>query len=253
MKIILNRKDIYEGDLILVNAAHACRGRGAAMLAPLKGEDDMLLQRRAGNFLSQLMEAVEGEQDITVVSAWRSQKEQQLLWEESLKEHGAAFTEQYVALPGHSEHQTGLAIDLGRKEDPIDLIRPDFPYEGRCQQLREHAPEYGFVERYPAGKEAVTGIAHEPWHFRYVGVPHAGLMQEKGLTLEEYTDWIKQFAHGKNPYEIHQKHQSIQISYMPAEQADQREITVDAPYSVSGNNVDGFVITQWKRTEADAG
>ena len=91
-----------------------------------------------------------------------------------------------MALPGHSEHQTGLAIDLGLRGPEIDFIRPDFPYEGVCQRFRERAADFGFVERYPAGKEAVIGIAHEPWHFRYVGPSHAREMVHRGLVLEEY-------------------------------------------------------------------
>ena len=92
----------------------------------------------------------------------------------------------YVAPPGVSEHQTGLAIDLGLTQPDIDFLRPYFPYEGICQRFRELAPAYGFIERYPAGKEHITGIAHEPWHFRYVGTPHSEIMAFKGLTLEEY-------------------------------------------------------------------
>lgn len=68
----------------------------------------------------------------------------------------------------------------------VDFIRPDFPYEGISQRFRELAPAYGFIERYPAGKERVTGIAHEPWHFRYVGTSHAKSMARQGLCLEEY-------------------------------------------------------------------
>lgn len=113
-------------------------------------------------------------------------EEQEKLYQNALTESGPQFTEQYVALPGHSEHQTGLAIDLGLRQPEIDLIRPAFPYEGICQKFRELAPLYGFVERYPENKEAVTGIAHEPWHFRYVGCPHAQCMTGLGLTLEEY-------------------------------------------------------------------
>ena len=85
-------------------------------------------------------------------------------------ENGEEFTNQFVARPGHSEHQTGLAIDLGLKQPDIDFLRPYFPYKGICQTFRELSTDYGFIERYPAGKEAITGIAHEPWHFRYVGV-----------------------------------------------------------------------------------
>ncbi|HWQ78566.1 MAG TPA: D-alanyl-D-alanine carboxypeptidase family protein, partial [Anaerovoracaceae bacterium] len=62
-------------------------------------------------------------------------------------------------------------------------------------KLREFSVQYGFIERYPAGRERVTHIAHEPWHFRYVGYPHSELMTEKALTLEEYTDYLRQFPH----------------------------------------------------------
>lgn len=72
--------------------------------------------------------------------------------------------------------------------NPLILVnaRPAFPYEGVCQMFRERAAEFGFVERYPAGKEPITGIAHEPWHFRYVSPPHARAMVRRGLVLEEY-------------------------------------------------------------------
>ena len=91
-----------------------------------------------------------------------------------------------MALPGCSEHQTGLAIDLGLRGPEVDFLCPDFPYTGPCGDFRRLAADYGFVERYPAGKEPITGIAHEPWHFRYVGVPHAERMAAMGLVLEEY-------------------------------------------------------------------
>ncbi len=115
-------------------------------------------------------------------------EEQTQIYEDSLRENGGEFTKKFVALPGCSEHQTGLAIDLGLCKEEIDFICPDFPYEGICQKFRQMAPDYGFVERYPAGKEKVTGIGHEPWHFRYVGRPHARIMTDRGLVLEEYLE-----------------------------------------------------------------
>lgn len=87
-------------------------------------------------------------------------------------------------------HETGLAIDVGKELEEVDFICPEFPYEGVCQIFRELAPMYGFIERYPKGKEAVTGIAKEPWHFRYVGYPHARIIQNLGMTLEEYHAFI---------------------------------------------------------------
>ncbi len=112
--------------------------------------------------------------------------------DDTMRKEGARFTESYVAHPGCSEHQTGLAIDLGERREEIDFIRPDFPYTGICQTFRELAPQYGFVERYPKGKEGVTGIAWEPWHFRYVGCPHAQIMTKHGWVLEEYLDYLKE-------------------------------------------------------------
>ena len=152
---------------------------------------DMKLQRRAVILLNELMEKMHGWEHIVPVSAWRPHKEQQSIWDTSMRESGRKFTETYVAVPGHSEHETGLAIDLGLKQDVIDFIRPEFPYEGICQRFRQLAPKYGFIERYPKGKEEVTGIGQEPWHFRYVGMPHAEIMTEKGMVLEEYMEFLR--------------------------------------------------------------
>ena len=130
-----------------------------------------LLEQCAATALNQLMAELDGWRYITAVSGWRSQEEQREIYLQSLLENGEEFTNQFVARPGHSEHQTGLAIDLGLKQPDIDFLRPYFPYKGICQTFRELSTDYGFIERYPAGQEAITGIAHEPWHFRYVGVP----------------------------------------------------------------------------------
>ena len=169
------------------------------------------------------------------------------IWDTSMRESGREFTETYVAVPGHSEHETGLAIDLGLKQDVIDFIRPEFPYEGICQRFRQLAPKYGFIERYPKGKEEVTGIGQEPWHFRYVGVPHAEIMTEKGMVLEEYMEFLRGYEYGKNPYRYCSQGKEIWISYLNAGQSEQICLDADrkTPRVISGNNVDGFVITEW--------
>lgn len=173
--------------LVLVNRQHPCPAGLSLELVPVHPDcPHILLEREAADMLALLMAELDGWRSITPVSGWRSPEEQAELYRRSLVERGLAFTRQYVALPGHSEHQTGLAVDLGLFQPEIDLIRPAFPCEGICQAFRDLAPSFGFVERYPAGKEAITGIAHEPWHFRYVGRPHAQRMARLGLTLEEY-------------------------------------------------------------------
>lgn len=173
--------------LILVNQQHAYSPDGVQDLVPVhKDHPHILMEREAVQAFDRIMEQIDGWRYIVPVSGWRSFQEQQMIYEESLRDNGSEFTEQYVALPGHSEHQTGLAVDLGLRQPKIDFIRPAFPYEGICQRFRELAPAFGFIERYPAGREEITGIAHEPWHFRYTGTPHAEYITRRNLTLEEY-------------------------------------------------------------------
>lgn len=249
----LERQQIHTGNLILVNRKYGYISDGKDSLIPVKKSGSaVLMQRRPVVLLSQLMEDIHGWQNIVPVSGWRSFEEQQEIWDDSMAESGRAFTEKYVAVPGHSEHQTGLAIDLGLKQEVVDFIRPDFPYTGICQTFRKKAADYGFIERYPAGKEGITGIGHEPWHFRYVGIPHAAIMAERDLTLEDYIVFIKQFPLGQRPYHFYYNGQEILVSYLKAEQEGCTKLQVDTtmPYSISGNNVDGFIITEWRREHA---
>lgn len=186
--ISIPQLSIHSGNLILVNQLHPCREEDIkhTLVAACQESSGVLMEKRAVSRLSRLMEHIDGWAQITAVSGWRSKEEQRFIYSQALKENGTEFTRQFVALPGHSEHQTGLAIDLGLKQPDIDFIRPAFPYSGICQTFRNKAPLFGFIERYPAGKEAITGIAHEPWHFRYVGLPHSIIMTKLGYTLEEY-------------------------------------------------------------------
>ncbi len=246
--VILQRKRIHVGNLILVNAAHGYVEEAYGNLEPVQRDGPhILLERRAALLLSGLIEKINGRQGIVPVSGWRSLQEQQRIWDDSLMENGRAFTEKYVAIPGHSEHQTGLAIDLGLKQENIDFIRPEFPAEGVCGRFRTKAPAYGFIERYPSGKEDITGIAYEPWHFRYVGIPHAMIMVREKLTLEEYISFIKDFPYGEKTYVFEKEGKGVFVSYLKAGPEDDTVLAIKEsyPYTVSGNNVDGFIITQY--------
>ena len=101
-------------------------------------------------------------------------------YEASGMSHEAAVKKarQIVALPGTSEHQLGLALDI--------IAEFDADSTATWNWLRENAWRYGFILRYPADKEEITGISYEPWHYRYVGVPTAQEITEQGLSLEEY-------------------------------------------------------------------
>ncbi len=178
---------LYDRYLVLVNASHPYSEEKSIRLLPVcPGEPDILLEERAQRQLSLLMEEIGGWEGIVPVSGWRSLQEQQEIFDTSIRESGEEFTRKFVALPGCSEHQTGLAIDLALKKEKVDFICPEFPYTGICQKFRERAAAFGFIERYRREKEVITGISQEPWHFRYVGTPHAEFMERHGLCLEEY-------------------------------------------------------------------
>ncbi|MCY6371198.1 M15 family metallopeptidase [Clostridium ganghwense] len=247
--LTLTKNDIYTGNLVLVNAklplvSHSNNG---LIFADAK-RSDILMERGAATALSRILCDMNCIEEIVLVSGYRSEDEQEHIYSCSMRDNGKRFTEKYVALPNHSEHQTGFAIDLGLKKDDIDFIRPDFPYEGICNEFRKKAPKYGFIERYQSGKEDVTGIAHEPWHFRYVGYPHSEIMSKYDFSLEEYIEFIKNYTYGEEHLKITRNKQEIEIFYVPFLSSEQ--MTLHLPehsfYQVSGNNEDGFIITQWR-------
>lgn len=236
------RGGIHNGLLILVNAEHPIQHMERPVLAPAVPGSDILLDTRAAAMLSGVISRIGAAGEIVPVSGWRSEAEQREIWDGSMSESGEEFTRKYVALPGCSEHQTGLAIDLALRADNIDFIRPEFPYDGVCGRFRALAADYGFVERYQSGKEGVTGIAAEPWHFRYVGRPHARLMRDMGLTLEEYVELLRGYPYPGRLLSAagggYDAFVGFSRSYTPQEHR--------APCQVSGNNVDGYILTLWR-------
>lgn len=132
-----------------------------------------------------------------ICSSYRSQKTQQRLYENKIRrlmreglsrEEATAQAGTVVAVPGTSEHQTGLAVDLVDKSyQHLDDAQASTDVQ---QWLMENSWKYGFVLRYPADKSDVTGIIYEPWHYRYVGESAAREMRELGLCLEEYIEWL---------------------------------------------------------------
>ncbi len=238
------RGGIHNGLLILVNAEHPIQHMERPALAPAVPGSDILLDTRAAAMLSGLISRIGAAGEIVPVSGWRSEAEQREIWDGSMRESGEEFTRKYVALPGCSEHQTGLAIDLALRADNIDFIRPEFPYDGVCGRFRALAADYGFVERYQGGKEGVTGIAAEPWHFRYVGRPHARIMCEMGLCLEEYVEYLRAYPYPERLLEVRGEVYEAEVGFAGAR--DTLGLP-DAPYQVSGNNVDGYIYTLWRK------
>lgn len=129
-----------------------------------------------------------------VASAYRSSEEQKKLYEEMARDYGPEKAKTLCALPGHSEHETGLAVDIEMAMEASETQEElNYPsgYFYRC--VHEHLSEYGFILRYPEGKEQITEYSFEPWHIRYVGNPHATIIMKQNLALEEYLEEQKQF------------------------------------------------------------
>lgn len=136
---------------------------------------------------------------VTIVSAYRSIAYQQTVIDTQVKQYldqgksedeAMKLTLQYIQTPGASEHHTGLGVDIMADEywNVHHALNPEADETKSQQWLIKHAPDYGFVLRYPKSKEArkSTGIEYESWHFRYVGVENAKYMAENDLTLEQY-------------------------------------------------------------------
>ncbi len=234
------------GPLILVNAAHPLRTPTNPELVALEG--GVLLERRAAAALRACLRAVGGTAGILPVSGWRSRAEQQAIWDDTLAKEGLAFTQSYVAMPDCSEHQTGLAIDLGRRQENVDFIRPYFPDEGVCRAFRLAAPRYGFVLRYPAGRENVTGIAHEPWHFRYVGPIHGEIMARLDLTLEEYLGEVRKYPAGGAPFRFSTAEWECALTYLPGGVGEPFRLAGQQGLLCSGDNCGGVVAASWRST-----
>ena len=148
--------------------------------------------RVAVDALMRMFEAAiaEGVGNWQISAGYRSIAYQQQVWDNKAYEfrqqglsasQAQSATAQYVARPGHSEHHTGLAFD-------VTVPGESFPLTSQCKWLAERCWDFGFIIRYTEAKQPITGIGAEPWHIRYVGQPHAGIMREKDWCLEEYID-----------------------------------------------------------------
>lgn len=123
--------------------------------------------------------------DLSISSGYRSYQYQKTLFNNYAARDGIDAASRYSARPGQSEHQTGLALDIAAKSG-VCTLSTCFKDTDEGKWLNENAWKFGFILRYPEGKEEITGYMFEPWHFRYVGKKQAKKIVESGLTIEEY-------------------------------------------------------------------
>ncbi|MCI5844494.1 MAG: M15 family metallopeptidase [Oscillospiraceae bacterium] len=250
--LALTAEDVHKGSLILVNADHAYtfaaddvtletvyEGRNTCY-----GVSDMEVSLDADviDHFNQLMQAyynIYENNDIMIVSGYRT-REVQAEFYESKK----------TMLPGgYSDYHTARSFDL--------VIYPDgtssnyYAATGDYAWIAEHAAEYGFVLRYPDGKADKTGISPRAYTFRYVGIPHASYIYENGLCLEEYLDNIQSYT-ARSPLEVKTTSGEWSVFYNAANSEGSTQIAVpqDAVYTVSGDNMGGFIVAYQERSAA---
>lgn len=133
-------------------------------------------------------EALKSDLDLIAFSTFREFERQQVLYEGYVAKDGEEEADRYSARPGFSEHQTGLAFDIGETGKEDHWAKASFGDTEAGKWVAENAHLFGFILRYPEGKERLTGYMHESWHFRYVGKETATEIFEAGITLEEYLE-----------------------------------------------------------------
>ncbi len=154
---------------------------------PKQDRQEMMRQEAANALVAMFDAASQQGVQLYLTSAYRSYDYQVDVYNGYVAQSGQAYADSISSRPGYSDHQTGLACDLGQT-DMEDMLDQTFINTAAGQWLYQHAHEYGFILRYPQGKEAITGYEYEPWHYRYVGVDTANAMYSisPDETMEEY-------------------------------------------------------------------
>jgi D-alanyl-D-alanine carboxypeptidase len=175
-------EDYVPGDLVRPNVAFSFGNQDI--------EKSYLRQEAAIALENMFHEAKKSGIELIAVSGYRSYKRQVELFDAEVSRVGREQAVMAVAVPGYSEHQTGLAMDISANSVGCSLTT-SFETTAEGKWLAENAHRFGYILRYPKGKGAITGYQYEPWHFRYVGKKAAEQIYEKGLTLEEYFNIVK--------------------------------------------------------------
>lgn len=187
--------DKSDWKLVLINKQHSIPDDYPLTLGTVKTlKGDMQCDERIiDDWIAMLQAAKESDVNLMICSPYRDMERQTMLFNRKINRYvaqGMSYTEAYrlagevVTVPGASEHQIGLALDIVCST--YDSLDEGFGDTQAGKWLAENSYRFGFILRYPEGKEFITGIDYEPWHFRYVGVEAATYITKKGLTLEEF-------------------------------------------------------------------
>lgn len=240
---------ISRGSLLLINHDHRFDipdDHGFIKISDLKTQSyrltdtAMLLSAAVIEPLNDMMDAFvaeTGNTSMAVISAFRDYDRQQQALNEYIYTVGYPEALRWASLPGHSEHQAGLAVDFGYYNS-VGSVRT-FQGTGVYAWFLNNAHRFGFILRFPENKTLITQTAHEPWHFRYVGNPHAQIMRQNNLCLEEYVSMLSEYTID-DPYRAGYDDEEYEIYYIKGVDVS---IPFDCEFDISGDNIDGFIVT----------
>jgi len=255
----MHEEDISRGYLILVNYEHKYEiPEDLGLIIITQSEEKTAPFRVLGNNyhlresiikpLNQMMTDYLSEKkynSVAIISGWRSYETQQRTLDRAITTFGYNEAHRRVALPGHSEHHTGLAFDFGIYSGGTQST---FTGIGITSWFRQNSYRYGFILRYPENKTRITRTIHEPWHFRYVGLPHSYLIHQNNLSLEEYIEMLGEHTF-EEPFVAEYDDVEYRIYF-----TDDLEVRIpfDTLFDISGNNIDGFIVTVHTPDELEA-
>ena len=196
-QILVNKENLLDSDYVPENMVEINEPTGE------KADPNyvnMLEKETYIAFKKMQKEALKDGLEIFVDSSYRSYDYQKNVYDRFVNEKGLEYAERYCAIPGSSEHQTGLAFDVISRRDGV-LIEKSSDDDPEINWLKKNSYKFGFILRYPKDKENITGYNYERWHYRYVGEEVAKIMHDEGiLTLEEY---LSKYVKNKGIMKVH--------------------------------------------------
>lgn len=184
---IVKKTDLADGNLILVNKYYYLdKSFAPEDIVEVSnwycyGENE-IRKEVYEKFRSMYNDGLKDNVKLIINSSYRTYDHQETLWNSYSNSKGEEWADSIAARPGYSEHQTGLTLDITSKDGKMDT----FDQSEEFKWLEKNAHKYGFILRYPKGKEEITGYSYESWHYRYVGEEIASKIKELGITYDEY-------------------------------------------------------------------
>ncbi|WP_313641846.1 M15 family metallopeptidase [Paenibacillus sp.] len=237
---VVTQDQVYQGDLLLVNRKYPVHEDSVKTdIVTLNDQRDLVqgyglldtirLSESIAHKFNKMIKAAEkdGVNHFLISSGYRDFDEQEELYQEKGSDY---------ALPAqYSEHNLGLSLDIGSSQSEMSKAP-----EGKW--LQKNAWKYGFILRYPKDKTEITGIKYEPWHFRYVGLPHSAIIHEKEIVLEQYLDLLKESKEISTIVDD----KTYTVSYYPVSGYTSIKIPKEGQYKTSGDNMDGVIVTTFR-------